>query len=257
MHLPAPPTAGAAFGHTCFNCGHSSHFARECPASKKNAAQGHVTHPPRGPPKVAIAKTGRINYTTMEDIPEGEQVLMDTFSLNGYPAVVPFDSDATHDFISKACTQRCQLSIHHIDTPYLISTPGGRVVTKQIVMHTPLNLAGKLYKPSLIVLDDQGLDINLGMDSMRAHKALLDTAARVVHLDSPIHGIHVLQLSSISVATPSVHHTAARILEDIPVACEFPDVFPEDLPGMPLDQDVEFTIELQPILHLYPDGPTR
>jgi hypothetical protein len=30
------------------------------------------------------------------------------------------------------------------------------------------------------------------------------------------------------------------------VACKFSDVFPEDLPGMPLDQDVEFTIELQP-----------
>jgi hypothetical protein len=29
------------------------------------------------------------------------------------------------------------------------------------------------------------------------------------------------------------------------VACEFPDIFLEDLPGMPLDQDVEFTIELQ------------
>jgi hypothetical protein len=29
------------------------------------------------------------------------------------------------------------------------------------------------------------------------------------------------------------------------VACEFPDVFPEDLPSMPLDRDVEFIIELQ------------
>jgi hypothetical protein len=48
------------------------------------------------------------------------------------------------------------------------------------------------------------------------------------------------------VATSSVHHTAAQNLEDIPVACEFPDVFPEDLPGMPPDQDVEFVIELQP-----------
>jgi hypothetical protein len=35
-------------------------------------------------------------------------------------------------------------------------------------------------------------------------------------------------------------------IEDIPVACEFPDVFPEDLSGMPPDRDVEFTIELQP-----------
>jgi hypothetical protein len=47
-------------------------------------------------------------------------------------------------------------------------------------------------------------------------------------------------------ATPSVHHTTAQNLEDIPVACEFPDIFPEDLPGMPPDQDVEFVIELQP-----------
>jgi hypothetical protein len=30
------------------------------------------------------------------------------------------------------------------------------------------------------------------------------------------------------------------------MACKFPDVFPEDLLGMPLDQDIEFTIELQP-----------
>jgi hypothetical protein len=50
----------------------------------------------------------------------------------------------------------------------------------------------------LIVLDGQGLDIILGMGWMRAHKALLDNATWVVQLDSPNHGIHVLQLSSIS-----------------------------------------------------------
>jgi hypothetical protein len=194
---------------------------------------------------VAIAKTGRVNYTTLEDIPEGEQVLAGTFSPNGYPAVVLFDSGATHDFITKACTQRCQLNIHHIDTPYLISTPGGRVLTKQTVMHAPLDLAGKLYKPSLIVVDGQGLDIIVGMGWMRAHKALLDIVTRVVQLNSSLYGTQVLQLSVIPVATPSVHHTAAQNLEDIPVACEFSDIFLEDLPGMPPDRDVEFAIELQ------------
>jgi hypothetical protein len=73
------------------------------------------------------------------------------------------------------------------------------------------------------------------MSWMKTHKALLDTAARVVPLDSPIHDIDVLQLSSSSVATPSIHHTAAQNLKDIHVAYEFPDVFPKHLPGMPLN----------------------
>jgi hypothetical protein len=83
------------------------------------------------------------------------------------------------------------------------------------------------------------------MGWMKAHKALLDIAAQVGHLDSPIHGIHVLQLSSSSAANSLVHHTAAQRLEGILVAYEFPDVFPEDLPSMPPDWDVDFTIELQ------------
>jgi hypothetical protein len=35
-------------------------------------------------------------------------------------------------------------------------------------------------------------------------------------------------------------------LDEIPVVCEYPDVFPDELPGMPPDRDVEFVIELQP-----------
>jgi hypothetical protein len=89
----------------------------------------------------------------MSDVPEGELVLVDTFSLNGHPIVILFDTRATHDFISKACTQRYQLAIEPTNTPYVISTPGGRVITKELVMHTPLNLTGKLFRTSLIVLD--------------------------------------------------------------------------------------------------------
>jgi hypothetical protein len=35
-------------------------------------------------------------------------------------------------------------------------------------------------------------------------------------------------------------------VHDIPVVCKFPDVFPEDLPGLPPERDVEFVIELKP-----------
>jgi hypothetical protein len=80
---------------------------------------------------------------------------------------------------------------------------------------------------------------------MRRHRALLDTAARVVHLDSSEHGSVTLQLALTHVPAASTHYTITQNLEDISIAYKFPDVFPEDLLGMPLDQNVEFTIELQ------------
>jgi hypothetical protein len=60
---------------------------------------------------------------------------------------------------------------------------------------------------------------------MKRHRALLITAARTVHLDSPEHGNATLQLALTSVTSAAMHHTVAQNLEDIPVACEFPDVF--------------------------------
>jgi hypothetical protein len=110
---------------------------------------------------------------------------------------------------------------------------GERVATKHIVRKTHLNLGGKVFKVCLIILDGQGIDVILGMGWMKRHKALLDTAARLVHLDSPVHGSTALQLSLPSVAPPSAHHTTAQNIEDIPIAREFPDAFPEDLPGIP------------------------
>jgi hypothetical protein len=84
------------------------------------------------------------------------------------------------------------------------------------------------------------------MGWMMGHEALLDTAARVVYLNSPVHGVTALQLSLPSVPTASVHNTTTKSLEDIPVVQKFPDVFSEDLPRLPPNQDVEFTIELLP-----------
>jgi hypothetical protein len=113
-------------------------------------------------------------------------------------------------------------------------------------MYTPLNLTRKLFKTNLTVLDGQGIDVILGMSWMKGHKALLDTISRTVHLDSPVNGVVVLQLPPPATKHSSIHHTKTQNLEDILIAREFPDVFSDDLPSMPLDRDVEFTIELQP-----------
>jgi hypothetical protein len=113
-------------------------------------------------------------------------------------------------------------------------------------MTTPLSLAGRLFRTNLIVLEGQKIDVILGMGWMKRCKVVLDIAAHIVHLEYPTHGSVVLKLPPpISIAS-TLHHTVAQNLEDIPVAYEFSDVFPEDLPDMPPDRDGEFIIELQP-----------
>jgi hypothetical protein len=80
---------------------------------------------------------------------------------------------------------------------------------------------------------------------MKMHKAILDVAARLVHLCSPMYGKVTLHLPAIARIKASLHHVVELKLEDIHVVREFLDVFPDDLPGMPLERAIEFKIKLQ------------
>ena len=76
-------------------------------------------------PKVAHFKPGRVHYTTLEDVPEGAQVMAGTFSVNNLPVTVLFDSGASHTFISHECASRLGLEVENISRPYNIQPPGG------------------------------------------------------------------------------------------------------------------------------------
>jgi hypothetical protein len=47
-------------------------------------------------------------------------------------------------------------------------------------------------------------------------------------------------------ADPCAYVTITSHLDEFTVVCEYPDVFPDEFPGMPPYRDVEFVIELQP-----------
>jgi hypothetical protein len=61
------------------------------------------------------------NYTTVDEILMGEEVLAGTFNLNGHPIVVLFDSGASHDFMSSIYAKEAKLSLVASRTPYLIN----------------------------------------------------------------------------------------------------------------------------------------
>jgi hypothetical protein len=120
------------------------------------------------------------------------------------------------------------------------------VDTDCIAQKVPLELSKRVISTNLIILSGRGIDVIIGMRWMKVHKVVLDIAVRLVHLYSPVYGEVALHLPTISCVRECLHHMVERRLEDIQVVWEFPNVFPEDLLGMPPERAIEFKIELQP-----------
>ena len=99
----------------------------------------------------------------------------------------------------------------------------------------------------LIVLPGLGIDVILGTKGMSAHGIIIDTANRTIELWEPKgDGTFIMPLPR----SFDLHNLSCAIqtttLFDIPVVCDFLDVFPNELPSLPPDRDVEFAIELVP-----------
>jgi hypothetical protein len=189
---------------------------------------------------------GHANYSIVEEIPLGKEVLAGTFFLIKHPVIILFDSGASHNFISSTCAKKAMLSMVAVEAPYVISTFSGQVDANQIVHKAPLKLAGRVFSTDLIILKGQGLDVILGMSWLKLHRAVSDIASRLVHLDSPVFGKVILHFPTVSPIKASLHHVVELKFDDIHVIWEFSNVFPDDQPGMPPERAIEFKIELQP-----------
>jgi hypothetical protein len=80
---------------------------------------------PIGQLRAPMPISGRVNHTTVENIPEGEEVLEGTFLLFGCPIIILFDSEASHGFITSSCAKRAELSLTVAKPSLMIHTPGG------------------------------------------------------------------------------------------------------------------------------------
>jgi hypothetical protein len=67
-----------------------------------------------------------------------------------------------------------------------------------------------------------------------------------VKINSPEYEPTILYLPQQQYLNSCNYVTIGVKLKDIPIVCEYPDVFPDNLPRMPPDRDIEFIIELQP-----------
>jgi hypothetical protein len=70
-------------------------------------------------------KTGRVFYTQASAISEGEPVMMGMFPVANHPAVLLFDSSASHTFINRTFVTKHDIPIMGTKEDFFIQSPGG------------------------------------------------------------------------------------------------------------------------------------
>jgi predicted aspartyl protease len=124
---------------------------------------------------VVQVRQGRVNLTTLSELPEGTPIMTGTFSINHQSVIVLFDTGATHSFISMDCGTKVGLDIYSINEAYRIVTPGGKILSNRRMV--PIQLGSHLIKTDLLVLDLKGMDVLLGMNWMTQHHVSLDISS--------------------------------------------------------------------------------
>jgi hypothetical protein len=133
----------------------------------------------------------------------------------------------------------------------IVSSLGGDMPLRQLCPKVNLKIRGVNFVANLIVLESKGIDAILGMDWLSKYKVLIDCTKKSIKLITQEGKEMEFVAEPVVTAKGVANHVKVNQLDasqgsEVPVVNEFPDVFPEELPGMPPDRYIEFVIELKP-----------
>ncbi|GJU69543.1 putative reverse transcriptase domain-containing protein [Tanacetum coccineum] len=248
-------------------CNKFGHFARDC-RSAGNANNANNQRGTRAPAKVYVVGRARTNPDS--------NIVTSTFLLNNRYASILFDTGADRSFASTTFSSQMDITPSTLDHYYDVELADGRIIGLNTILRgCTLNLLNHPFNINLMPVELGSFDAIIGMDWLAKYQAIIVCAKKIiripwgnetliVHGDESNQGhearLHIISYSKTQeymlkgcpvflayFTTNEVEDKSEKKrLEDVPIVRDFPEVFPEDLPGLPPTRQVEFQIDLVP-----------
>ncbi|GJV12931.1 putative reverse transcriptase domain-containing protein [Tanacetum coccineum] len=152
-------------------------------------------------------------------------------------------------FVSSMFTPFIDISPTALNTSYEVELADGKVVSTNTVLRgCTLVLLNHVFKIDLLPTRLGSFDVIIGMDWLSYHRAVIDCYEKIVHIPLPNDEILKVQGERPEKDPGSLACIKAdeKKLDDIRVVRDFPEVFPDDLLGLPPVREIEFRIDLIP-----------
>ncbi|KAD6454277.1 hypothetical protein E3N88_08983 [Mikania micrantha] len=225
----------------------------------KPQGSGTVNNPPRGRAFVMGAQEAR----------EDNNVVTGMFLVNNHFASILFDTGADKSFISTKFEHVVNQKSTTLTEIYTIELANGKLLTaRKILKGCVLSYDGHSFYLDLIPIQLGSFEVVIGMDWLSKHQAEIQCHLKIVRVPLPNGGALEIQgeiasrkLHLISamkarkylkkecqafLAHIKVKDQEEKKIGDIPIVRDFPEVFPDELPGLPPVRQVEFRIDLIP-----------
>ncbi|XP_073051278.1 uncharacterized protein [Primulina eburnea] len=213
---------------------------------------------------------GRIFAMTKESVNPDSAVISGNILIYGKEEITLIDTGAIHSFMSEVFMHSISVEPTVMPLHFNIVLPSGdEICPTNIIKACPVQVGNRLLFADLIVIPMVAFDVILGMDWLSAYCAVIDCVEKTVKFLADDHDSDVFVGLGSSMSIPIISCLQANKLFhkgcmgflasvvdvrkernlqllDIDVVQDYPDVFADDVPGLPPDREVEFVIDLIP-----------
>ncbi|GJV85557.1 putative reverse transcriptase domain-containing protein [Tanacetum coccineum] len=192
---------------------------------------------------------GRAFMLGAEEARQDPNIMTVTLTLNNHFSTTLFDSDAAFSFVSTTFIHLLGIEPSELGFRYEIEIASGQLVEiDKVIKGCKLEIKGHVFDIDLIPFGHGSFDVIIGMDWLSNHKAEIICHEKVVRI--PLLDGKVLRVLGEKPEEKMRQLKSAKAKEkeqeEIVVVRDFPEVFPDDLSGLPPVQEIEFRIELIP-----------